>query len=309
MLDATYPPPLDLLLTLGDPRAIDAAPARPSFNPNYVEFVRTPDPFRYPFWPNYQARYGIGPEHIADLIRMVTDETLAWAGQDTSEVWAALHAYRALGQLRATEAIDPLISLFDPLEDDDWFNEEIPDVFGLIGPAAIPALAAFLADPAHELYSRTTASNALERIGRLHPEARDAAVAALTHQLEQFAENDESLTAFIITDLIDLHATESLPVVERAFAADRVDLSIMGDWEEAEIAFGVKEKRDTPRPRFNSLGLELEKVLTERMGPDPFLDEWTPGGGGITHHRNADKKAKNKKKMADKSRRQNRRKK
>lgn len=298
-----------MLLTLGDPRTIDSAPVRYPFNLNHVELLRRLDPFRSLLWPDYQDLYGIGQEDIPALIRMVTDENLAWAGEDTPEVWAPLHAYRALGQLRVTEAIEPLIGLFDPLEDDDWFNEEIPDVFGLIGAAAIPALTAFLADPIHLLFSRTTASNALERIGRRHPEARDAAVAALTDQLARFAENDESLNASIVTDLVDLQATEALPVVERAFAADRVDLSIMGDWEEAQIAFGVRDTRDTPRPRFNPLDIELEKLLTGRLGADPFLDETNPGGGGVTHHRNADKKAKNKKKMADKSRRQNRKKK
>jgi len=309
MLDATYPPPVDVLLTLGDPRAIDSAPVRYPFNLNHVEFLRRPNPFRSLLWPDYQDLYGIGQEDIPALIRMVTDEHLAWAGEDTPDVWAPLHAYRALGQLRATEAIEPLIGLFDPLDDDDWFNEEIPDVFGLIGPAAIPALATFLADQSHSLFPHATASNALERIGRMHPEARDAAIAALTDQLERFTENDESLNAYIVTDLVDLQAIEALPVVERAFAADCVDLSVMGDWEEAQIAFGVKDTRDTPRPRFNPLGIELEKLLTGRLGADPFLDETNPGEGGAAHHRNADKKAKNRKKMADKSRRQNRKKK
>lgn len=203
MLDATYPPPVDVLLTLGDPRAIDSAPVRYPFNFNRVEFLRRPDPFRSLLWPDYQDLYGIGQDDIPALIRMVTDKNLSWAGEDTPDVWAPLHAYRALGQLRATEAIEPLISLFDPLDDDDWFNEEIPDVFGLIGPTAIPALATFLADQSHSLFPHATASNALERIGRMHPEARDAAIAALTDQLERFAENDESLNAYIVTAASD----------------------------------------------------------------------------------------------------------
>src|SRR5579864_7878643 len=48
-----------------------------------------------------------------------------------------VHAWRALGQLRAVEAVEPLLELFDRLEDDDWVHEELPAVFGLIGPARI----------------------------------------------------------------------------------------------------------------------------------------------------------------------------
>ena len=45
-----YPAPLDKLLTLGEPRLNN--------------------------WPNYPERFGLGPEHVADLIRMATDPEL-----------------------------------------------------------------------------------------------------------------------------------------------------------------------------------------------------------------------------------------
>jgi HEAT repeat protein len=36
------------------------------------------------------------------------DEAPLWADQNSMEVWAPVHAWRALGQLRAEEAIKPL---------------------------------------------------------------------------------------------------------------------------------------------------------------------------------------------------------
>ena len=59
-------------------------------------------------WPDYR-KLGIGPEHIPDLIRMATDEELNEANEQNTEVWAPMHAWRALGQLRAVEAIEPLL--------------------------------------------------------------------------------------------------------------------------------------------------------------------------------------------------------
>src|SRR5258707_7875891 len=122
---ASYQPPVARLLTMGDSERI--APEQ---------------------WPDYHE-LGIGPEQIPDLIQMATDEALNEADSESTEVWAPVHAWRALGQLRAVEAVEPLLELFDRLEDDDWVHEELPVVFGLIGPAALPALAAYLADLSH----------------------------------------------------------------------------------------------------------------------------------------------------------------
>src|SRR6516162_9776606 len=90
------------------------------------------DRIRWDDWPDYRA-LGIGPEQIPELIQLATDEELNLAAVESTEVWAPLHAWCALGQLRAVEAVEPLLELFDRLEDDDWVHEELPAVFGLIG--------------------------------------------------------------------------------------------------------------------------------------------------------------------------------
>src|SRR5436305_13614282 len=120
MSAVSYPSPVDKLLTCGDPWEVRANPKD---------------------WPQY-LELGIGPEHIPDLIRMATDGELRWAEEDSDEVWAPIHAWRTLGALHAEEAIEPLLSLFKNIEeyDDEWALEELPDVYGMIGPAAIPAL-------------------------------------------------------------------------------------------------------------------------------------------------------------------------
>jgi hypothetical protein len=80
-------------------------------------------------WPDYLA-LGLGPEHIPDLIRMATDEKLHWADSESLEVWSPIHAWRALGQLRAESTVEPLLGLLHRIDDDqdDWVGEEIPEV-------------------------------------------------------------------------------------------------------------------------------------------------------------------------------------
>jgi hypothetical protein len=61
-------------------------------------------------WPDYLA-LGIGPEHVPDLVRMIQDDELSQADPQSLEVWAPVHAWRTLGQLRAETAIEPLMGL------------------------------------------------------------------------------------------------------------------------------------------------------------------------------------------------------
>ncbi len=51
-------------------------------------------------WSDY-GELGFTEEHIADLIRMATDPDLHLSPQDSAEVRAPVHAWRALARLRA----------------------------------------------------------------------------------------------------------------------------------------------------------------------------------------------------------------
>jgi hypothetical protein len=152
-----------------------------------------------------------------------------------------------------------------------------------------------------------TAGHAIAAIGRMHPEARAESVAILAEGLAAYAENDPSFNALVSTMLLDLGADEALPVIKQAYDADATDVAVMGDFEDVEIAFGVRTARDTPRPRYNPFGFELPDLdLLQKVfaGEEVIAEEDQP-----TRRCTADKKAKHKRKMADKSRRQNRKKK
>ncbi len=195
-------------------------------------------------WPDY-TRLGIGNEHISYLIQMVRDEDLNQSTHDSLDVWAPTHAWRALGQLHAEEAIEPLIGILHWIDDrdDDYVLEELPDVFALIGPAAIEPLADYLADSTHPSFARICASESLYKIGNAHEAYRSKCVSAISEQLQRFQENDSDLNAFLISDLIDLHAVESIDLIKKAFDEDCVDYGVIGDYEEVEIALGLRTHR------------------------------------------------------------------
>lgn len=268
-----YSLPVDQLLTLGE------------------------DPARMYPWPNY-LEYGLSSKHIPDLIRMATDYDLNWAMPDDPSVFAPLHAWRALGQLRAEAAIEPLLQLFHVLEESEWSTEDLPEVFALIGPAAIPALEAYLQDPSHSVFARGTAITSLEKIGNAYPEARARCVEILTRQLEQFDKQAEDFNGFLVGGLVELKAVESAPVIERAFEADRVEVAFYGDWEDVQIQLGLLEERATESiPYFPP----LFRSGVSRHEDDPFRFPFAP--------QKDTKKAKAKRKQEKQSRKANRKKK
>jgi len=123
-------------------------------------------------WRNYPA-LGLTETHVPELIRMAMDVSLHDAPEDSTRVWAPVHAWRTLGQMRAVSAIEPLIELLYRLdEDDDWAGEELPIVLGLIGPTAITPLIAALNDAGRGEWERVAVASSLSEIGRKHPQAR-----------------------------------------------------------------------------------------------------------------------------------------
>ena len=272
-----------------------------SYAPPVSELLAVGDPRQRPGWVDYAA-LGLAEEHVPELIRMLQDEDLHWADGESDEVWAPLHAWRALGTLQAEAAIQPLVGLLPWIDayDDDWVMEDLPDVFERIGEAAVPALAIFLADDRHGLWARVTAASSLGKIGQAHPEARDVCIAALSTQLVHFNTVEKELNGFIVNALVDLKAVEAAPVMEQAFAADKVDISILGDWEDAQIALGLLDKRLTPPPEYvwlpESKIQEYEQAEAERRAQRKQQDQ-------------AKAKAKAKRKQAQKTRRKQRKKK
>lgn len=225
---------------------------------------------------------------------MTQDEALNNADSESQEVWGPLHAWRALGQLRAEQAIEPLLGLLHRYNDmdDDWVGEDLPEVFGQIGPAAIAPLEHYAAASQNPTFARSAAADGIKEIAKRHPEARDPVVAALTRLLENYAEpgRDPDLNAFLIGDLIHLHALEVAPLIERAFTAGAVEEAVVGDWEDVQIELGLKDERTTERERGPNPALETTRLLEQlsKQQSKPAVKKPAPAltsGPKRKHHR------------------------
>jgi hypothetical protein len=217
--------PVQRLLTIGETRSYDPAE-----------------------WPDYAVEFGLGREHIAELSRLACNTALNCGDPDSREVWAPLHAWRALGQLQAEASVAPLLAFLKTAEGDEAVGEEFPKVFGMIGPPAIPHIARFLSDRSNPTFPAVTAIEGLKKIAKLHPDCRTECVGILARTLEQHADADGSINGFAVSVLIDLAAVEVIDAMREAFRRNSVDISIAGDEEDVEIALGLRDYRSTPAP-------------------------------------------------------------
>ena len=276
MIEHTYTEPVSKLLLLGRPNGEE--------------------------WLNY-IKMGFTREHIPELIRLLEDKDLRWMekpddmpdakDEDLTEWYGQIHAWRALAQLKAEEAIPALLNILQEIDEygDDWYGEDSFEVFPMIGPAAIRPLAEYLADTEHGTWARVAASSSLEKMAEAHPETKEECITAIVSALQSYKDNDESLNGSLISDLMEMNiAREHIGLIEEAFKADRVDEFIDGDLEDIQVRLGLIEKRAKPRPRpiwFD----EPNRVFTDGNAPKVKA---------------SNKKEKNKRKQEKKSRKKNR---
>lgn len=276
---------------------------------NYPEAVRQLIDIGFPENDSldYLAKFGLAREHIPNLIRLMEDKELRFGdpteeeekyleeeGDDLKRWYAQIHAWRALAQLKAEEAIPNMIGLIYQAEeyDDDWIDDLI-HVFVTLGPACIPALASYLHNRENADYPRNMTIESLKNIAEVFPETREQVIAAIIPALQEHQQNDEGTNGFLISALADLKATEHLELIKEAFDTDNVDLMIMGDFEDVQIEMGLLKERLTPRKFRLVTPRDMEILHAETVKKETAKA----------------RKEKNKRKQEKKSRKKNRKKK
>jgi hypothetical protein len=184
----------------------------------------------------------VGPlSEIANLWATTTE----WPEDKTdTTIFAPVHAWRAMAQLRSADAVDPIIALQIALaidDDDDWMLEDFAALLAMIGPTAIDALTAVLDDPEVHDNVFNAAAEAIGNIGKAHPEARDRCVALLGRLLGNFEEQSQVHNSFLLNSMRDLHAVEYGDLIERAYAADAIDLPVAGNWRMTRDDMGLTD--------------------------------------------------------------------
>jgi hypothetical protein len=107
---------------------------------------------------------------------------------------------------------------------------DLPAALGSFGAVAIEPLSQALADPSYGVYGRAAASSSLVHLAAMYPESRARCVEVISTELDRSGREARELNGFLVGDLVDLGGVEATPIIEKAFAEDRVEKSINGDW-------------------------------------------------------------------------------
>lgn len=236
-------------------------------------------------WRDYRSD-GITLDHVNELISLATDEALLFDAWPDPSASAPIHAWRALGQLQAEAAIEPLLKMLSIGAEVDLEAaiEDIPEALVLIGEPTLPTLSRFLNDPRENAYVRTYAAGVISKIGASAPDVRTECVTILTDRLALGRPSERELNAVLIYALTELHAVEAAPVIEKAFADNVVDLWVQGDWESVQITLGLLDERLTPEPNWRQaeaqasgrpelFGLDAPRVQGARFDGIVLADE------------------------------------
>ncbi len=244
---------------------------------------------------NY-LKMGFTHEHILELIRLVEDKemrNLPWdeKGKVPPQAYAQVHAWRALAQLGAVEAIPAFIALLHYIDedDDDYIGEEIPIMLGKLGAPAIDPCREYLADQSHSTFARVAAGYALSEVGKQHPETPDSCIRALVSTLQDYQSDEVTVNAFTLSYLAELKAVEAAPLAEEIFKAGCAELEVAGDYEDYQIRVGLLKKRLTPSKFRSITDLEFSQIVAGVSTEKKRVRE-------------TEKKAKNKRKQEKKAR-------
>lgn len=226
---------------------------------------------------------GITTEHITDLMRMATNANLLNSidDEDNSGFCAAVHSWYALGQLQVPEIVPQLLDMVDQYDFDYLFENEYPRVFKLIGVSGISSIEKYIFDESKSYLGRSYGIESLKKLGE---DYREECVAVLSDFLTKPSCPD--LAGITVCALIDLEASEHIDVIRTAFNRGYVNIDISGDLEDVEIAFGIREKRSTPPPIYNSSLFEKMMPLSQisitqvRTEPKVGRNDPCPCGSG-----------------------------
>jgi len=208
---------------------------------------------------NYST-LGIDSSHTDELIQMAIDPDLLHTDEKMPEFWSTVHAWYALGQLKATKAIPWLLDFREEYPFDLLFDQDHPKAIAMMGEQAVPELKSYLFDENRDEVTRSYALSCLEKIGIVY---RQECLDVITELLQKQEPSSRSLMGLAICTLIHLKAVETIEVIRDVFNRDCVDHTVSGDLEDVEIALGLRFKRDTPKPNYSSLSPEMTQAFNK----------------------------------------------
>ena len=193
-----YSPGVKSLLALGAGRSHSSA----RFTPDHLA------------WPNYVVTCGLGESDVGQLMAVLSDVDLDHG--EGKLCWARVHAYRALGQLKAGAAGKALVAAFHTAirQKDARARQELPAAMEMMGAGFCEDAIVALEDRSLDSYVHVVMASILAAIGQSTPKLRARCIQALMGALECGPENDPRFNSGLILSLKLLNASAADELIQ-----------------------------------------------------------------------------------------------
>jgi hypothetical protein len=170
-----------------------------------------------------------GAAAFTPLLELAIDTELLH--EDEPECYAPLHALRLLGEVGSVEMIEPLLREY-PVELDyddeelpEMWAEEVPQIIGRLGEAAVAPLWRIADDDTWPIVARSSALIALTYVTSVAPETRDALIADLRKRLA--VTEDKAFASHLVVALANLGVNDAYAEIMALYRAGRIDQEII----------------------------------------------------------------------------------
>lgn len=158
-------------------------------------------------WPNYVESLKLKKKDSKFLKQIVSSSNLSLITNGASiEEFAAMHAWRSLGQLNAKESIRILLNTLIDLKNEEafWFRIELPTVLKLIGSESIKQLASFIKKNEHRWDDKIVIVKGLVEIAIQFPENKESIKEIINSILKKYKKNDLPYNACLLNEFFRL---------------------------------------------------------------------------------------------------------
>lgn len=184
-------------------------------------------------------------QDISNIILYSISKTYKGINDDTIENWdnsAIMHSLILLAQLQSDKGLDAVLEVmrqsgeFADYHLGDLTPELLHPALYACGKDNLPAIEDYLNEAGLDSYLRSQAPDALAMVVFQHPERRDEIIPVFRRLLNKMTLNlrdqkacDGTFAGFVMSNLMDITATELIPEIKATFATDCVNKTIAGD--------------------------------------------------------------------------------
>lgn len=222
-------------------------------------------------------------QDISNIILYSIGKTYNGINDDTIESWnnsAIMHSVILLAQLQSDKGLDAILEVMRQTGDfadyhlGDLAPELLHPALYACGKDNLNAIEDYLNEPGLDSYLRSQAPDALTMIVFKHPERREEVIAVFRRLLNNMVSNlpvqnacDGTFAGFVMSNLMDIKATELIPEIKAIFATDCVNKTIAGDCKdvikEIESGRGARHEDKYQIPDIYEQYEDLKKFITK----------------------------------------------